>query len=145
MRDNVTGGIGRRRYRCCRTELETRIEGTRQNKSQRYFQSRTIACYTRERVKREEKGNPTMPNHLSLYALATAILEPSFMIRCTTRILVHDLTHPYSPRSQNNHATSPNVATRLYTPLSHPYVSILFSHHCRFLPFLYNLRLRISK
>ena len=44
------------------------------------FQSRTIACYTRERVKREEKGNPPTLSTLSLY---TIHLPPSNHSSCS--------------------------------------------------------------
>jgi len=52
---SVMGGVGGRWYWSRTAELEIRIEGTRQGKSQDIFQSRLLLCYTRERVKREEK------------------------------------------------------------------------------------------
>ena len=88
------------------------------NKDQNIFQDRTIACYTRERVKREEKEILQHQNTLFIYNLSTT-LEPSSMFRCTIRILSHDLTHPSILPYRNNHAISSDVATPQTTSLSY--------------------------
>ena len=87
----------------------------RENKNQNIFQSCTAACYTRERVKREKKGNPPTPSTLSLYTIRLPLLEPFPMLRCTIRILSHDLTHHSVIPYRNNHATSSDVTTPLTT------------------------------
>jgi hypothetical protein len=90
------------------------------------------------------KGNPPTPKNLSLYTIPSASFEPSFMLRCISRIFVRDLTHHLPTSYQNTHATTSDVATLLPMFSSHSYHPTLFPHHDRFLTFLYNLRPRFS-
>ena len=111
----VTGGVRRRWYGCSRTELEVRIEEQRSE-----YVSKSYYCLLYKRTSKERrKGNPPTPSTLSLYTIRLPPLEPFFMLRCTIRILSHDLTHHSSIPYHNNHAISSDVATLLTTSLSY--------------------------
>jgi len=63
------------------------------DKKSRYFQSRTVDCYTRERVKRKEKGNPPPP---------------------TTSLFIHFVYHPRTILHASKYHT--NLHPWSYTP-----------------------------
>jgi hypothetical protein len=81
-------------------------------------QSRNFLCYTRERVKREEKESLHAHNSPFIYN-SSASLEPILMLRCTIRISSHDLTHHSVLPYHNNHTTSSDVATSQTTSVSY--------------------------
>jgi len=91
----------------------------RENKNQNIF-SKSYYCLLYKRTSKERrKGNPPTPSTLSLYTIRLPPLEPFSMLRCTIRILPHDLTHHSVIPYRNNHAISPDVATPLTTSLSY--------------------------
>jgi hypothetical protein len=51
----VTGGVGRRWYRCCWTELEVRIEGQNEDQSQECFSQVVLLFAIQENEYREKK------------------------------------------------------------------------------------------
>jgi len=74
--DIVTGGVGRRWYGCCRTELEVRIEGQESE-----YLSKSCYCLLYKRTSKERrKGNPPTLSALSLY---TIHLPPSNHSSCS--------------------------------------------------------------
>jgi len=74
--DCVTGGIGRRWYGCCRTELEVRIE-----RQESRDLSKSYYCLLYKRTSKERrKGNPPTLSTLSLY---TNRLPPSNHSSCS--------------------------------------------------------------
>jgi len=76
MGHGVTGGIGRRRYGCCRTELEVRIE-----RQESKDLSKSYYCLLYKRTSKERrKGNPPTPSTLSLYTIR---LPPSNHSSCS--------------------------------------------------------------
>ena len=112
---SVTGGIGRRWCGYCRTKLEVRIKRQRSE-----YVSNSDYCLLYKRTSKERrKGNPPTPSTLSLYTIRLPPLEPFSILRCTIRILSHDLTHHSIIAYRNNHAISSDVATLLTTSLSY--------------------------
>ena len=96
-----------------------------QDKSGNIFQSRTIVCYTRERVKRKEKENPPAPttslyialrqlpsNHPSCFDVVSKF---SFMILHSLRYVLMNTTMP-------QHLTSQHF-------LPHPHLILISPHY----------------
>ena len=104
----VTGGVGRRWYGCCKTELEVRIERTKIRIS---FKVVLLLAYTREQVKREEKEILQHHRHslyiqfvchLSNHSPCSDIPSESYpMILHTTPLFLIVTTTPYRPTSQH--------------------------------------------
>jgi hypothetical protein len=63
-------------------ELNSKFVSRKQdkNKSHDIFQSCTIALLYKRTSKERRKGNPPTPNHLSLYTVSFATLEPFPML-----------------------------------------------------------------
>jgi len=96
--------------------------GTKSNDmSQECFQSRTIVCYTRERVKREEKE---ILQHQTTSLCIQFRLLPSNHSPCSdvpfksSFVFLHNISQLHY---QNTHATTSDVATLVSPSSSYPY------------------------
>jgi len=112
-------------YRRRGKKLEVRFEGIKTRQESKLFESRNLLFYTRERVKREEKGNPPTPTTLSLYTIR---LPPSNHCSCSD---VPSESHPMILHTTPSFliiTTTPHQPTSQHLrPL--PYRTKLYHHH----------------